>query len=98
MKLVIEMDEIMAPKAVRNKCASTNIPLSGNGNKKKNKKKRGRYRGAAHSLCIICKVVKEIEKATVQTEQFRVLKEQVIGKKRRKKLAFILMDFISLQL
>ncbi|MEQ2198474.1 hypothetical protein XENOCAPTIV_013344 [Xenoophorus captivus] len=34
MKLVIEMDEIMAPKAMQNKCASPNISVTGNGNKK----------------------------------------------------------------
>lgn len=35
MKLVTEMDEIMAPGAMWNKCASPHIPLTGNGNEKK---------------------------------------------------------------
>lgn len=42
MKLVTEMDEIMAPRAMWNKCASPHIPLTGNGNRKER-----RQQGAA---------------------------------------------------
>lgn len=79
MKLVTEMDEIMAPKAMWNKCASPHIPLTGNGNGKER-----RQQGAAITveliLCVICKLAEEIEKATGKEEQFKVVKGRVIEK------------------
>lgn len=79
MKLVTEMDEIMAPKAMWNKCASPHIPLAGNGNGKER-----RQQGAAITveliLCVICKLAEEIEKATGKEEQFKVVKGRVIEK------------------
>lgn len=79
MKLVTEMDEIMAPRAMWNKCASPLIPLTGNGNGKQR-----RQQGAAITveliLCVICKLTEEIEKATGKEEQFKVVKGRAIEK------------------
>lgn len=73
MKLVTEMDEIMAPKATWKKCASPHIPLTGNENGKER-----RQQGSAITVelipCVICKVAEEIEKATGKNEQFKVEK------------------------
>lgn len=50
MKLVTEMDEIMAPGAMWKKYASPLPPLTGNGKLKSEETTGQWYRGGAHSL------------------------------------------------
>lgn len=94
MKLVTEMDEIMAPKAMWNKCASPHIPLTGNENGKER-----RQQGSAITVelipCVICKVAEEIEKATGKNEQFKVEKK---GARNWKEPAVISTHYILLRL